>query len=53
MTMNFNLLQQRNKKIINKDSVDDNIDLTAKNEELESSFGIPVLICANKMDAIE
>lgn len=53
MTINFNLFLQKNQKIINKDNLDEEIDLTAKNEELESSFGIPMLICANKMDTIE
>lgn len=53
MTINYNLFRQRNKKIIDKESPEENIDLTAKNEELESSFGIPMIICANKMDSIE
>lgn len=53
MNYNFNLFFQKNKQIINKEKLDENVDLTAKNEELESSFGVPLLICANKMDTLE
>ena len=51
--MNFNLFLKRNQQVIDGESANDNFDLTAKNEELEASFGIPMIICANKMDSIE
>lgn len=53
MNINFNMFFNKNKQIITKEKIDDKQALTAKNEEIESSFGIPLLICANKIDVLE
>lgn len=53
MNQNFNLFFQKNKHIISKEKVEEKMELNARNEEIESSFGIPMIICAHKSDTIE
>lgn len=53
MNINYNMYFHKNAEIIQQEKVEPSNDFTAKNEEIESSFGIPLMIIGNKMDTLD
>ena len=53
MNVNYNMFFHKNQQIIHQEKLEQQADMTAKNEEIESSFGIPLMIVGNKMDSLD